>query len=264
MRYKTHWLMTAVLTSALFAGLYSANGADFLSSYDPPPKTLNGAVQIQAGRRVSNQFTLFPIGGATEYKIDQVILLFDTKTTDDDLAHISVTVNKEAIVNGSPQPDGLAVTFGNGPIIGEETVNNKKFKSVAFTDGGSLALPSSSTSQNYWLIVENKNSRGSVDWAKTSSNTPIFNADNSGSINPDTLNFVNGIGWQKPTGGNGNQIMLFALNAPEPSTYILGTIVAGVLALTARNPRFRRIHRRGENESDSEALANSAEAAQAV
>ena len=148
-------------------------------------------------------------------------------------------------------------------------IDNKRFLEVTYAIGTGVnqVFPPAETTEkvNYWLVISNASKTNKVGWAKTASDDPIFNTSGSASINPNTLNFTNGIGWQKPSPGDGNQIMLFSLvHAPEPSTYVLGTIVAGVLALTARNPRFRRIHGRGENEGDSEALANSAEAAQVV
>jgi len=232
-------LLTLLLTSV-------ATSADIsLSSYDPPPKTLNGYVQIQAGTKVSNQFTLFGTSPDYYYKIDQVTLLFDPTTPTTAFDKLSVSIYNEIVVGGNDQPGTSQVDYNKKPVIGSLlTLNNKEFLPVTFSDGVGFQFTATSAGTNYWLVVGNNNTGGHVSWAKTSSKDPIYNLQNTGSINPDTLNYTNGIGWQKPTGGDGNQIMLFAIAAPEPSTYVLGTMVAGVLAFTARHPRFRKMHQR--------------------
>ncbi|MFM7128795.1 MAG: hypothetical protein ACKO0V_05500 [bacterium] len=234
----------ATLLTMVWAGL--ATGADFsLSTFDPPPKTLNGFFEIQPGTMVSNQFTLFETAADKWYTIDKVTLLFDPTTPTTAFDKLSVSIYNEVIVGGTEQPGTSQVNYDKKVSVGSLiTLGNKEFRPVTFSDGTGYKFYATNDSRNYWLVVGNNNPSLKVGWAKTSSTDPIFNPEKTGAANPDTLNFSTGIGWQKPTGGDGNQIMLFAISAPEPSTYVLGTLVAGVLAFTARNPRFRKLHQR--------------------
>lgn len=265
MRLRNTMTITTHFAAICMATIISVTAADIdivVSSYDPAPKTLNGFVQVQPGTMVSNQFTFYPGLSPTDNSIDQIRVLFDADTSADLLTKVTVAIYAETMLNNTPQP-GSVVQVTN-PLNPSTTVDlvfneivktnmvmvkNKEFKEVTYQIAPGIynvfPPPETSLPVNYWLVMSNNNIEGKVSWAKTQDNDPIFNESNSASINPDTLNFTNGIGWQKPTGGDGNQIMLFALvHAPEPSTYVLGSIVAGFLAFTARHPRFRKIHQR--------------------
>lgn len=263
MRSPTSLPVITRLALIYLTSIVSAFGAEIVvSSYDPPPKTLNGFVEVQPGTMVSNQFTLYPGLSPSANSIDQIRVLFDKDTPDDLLSKVTVSIHYETMLNNTPQPDGVVQVTKPGPPpttidlvfnqIVENTeypLNNKMFKEVTYQIGAGIYQifppPETSLPVNYWLVMSNDNTKGKVSWAKTQDKDPIYNASKSASINPDTLNYTNGIGWQKPTGGDGNQIMLFSLvHAPEPSTYVLGSIVAGFLAFTARHPRFRKMHQR--------------------
>ena len=265
MRHRNILTFTTLLTVICMATLVSVAGADIdvvISSYDPPPKTLNGFVEVQPGTMVSNQFSLYPGLSPTANSIDQIKILFDKDTSADLLTKVTVSIHNETMLNNTPQPGNVVqvknplnpstnvdLVFNQIVQTSNIMVNNKEFKEVTYQIGaGNYQIfppPETSLPVNYWLVMSNDNTQGKVSWAKTQDKDPIYNASKSASINPDTLNYTNGIGWQKPTGGDGNQIMLFSLvHAPEPSTYVLGSIVAGFLAFTARHPRFRKMHQR--------------------
>lgn len=268
MRFNSILQMQAGLATILATVLSSVSGADIIiSSYDPAPDTLNGFVQIQPLTKVANQFTLFPGLSPTANSIDQIRILFSNDTTDDELANTTVAIYNEVVIGNTPQPDGVVqvqapppattpptmvdLVFNQIVETNEVTINSKVFKEVTYqiAPGIFQIFPPEETTEevNYWLVVSNNNSEKGVkvEWAKTSSQDPIYNETGSASINPNTLNFLGNPGTWQPIGGgggNGNQIMLFALvSAPEPSTYVLGSIVAGLLAMTARKPRFRKV-----------------------
>jgi hypothetical protein len=273
MRLNSILQMQAGLATVLATMLTSLSGADIvISSYDPPPDTLNGFVQIQPLTKVANQFTFFPNLSPTDNSIDQIRILFSSDTTSDELLNTEVAIYNENIIGNTPQPGSVVqvqapppattpptlvdLVFNQIVATSMVTIKNKNFLEVTYEIGPGIyqIFPPAETEEpvNYWLVVSNNNSEKGVkvEWAKTSSQDPIYNETGSASINPNTLNFQNNPDRWQPIGGgggDGNQIMLFALvNAPEPSTYVLGSIVAGVLAMTARKPRLRTVVQRNE------------------
>lgn len=246
-------LLTCALSVLMLTQISTVKGADiFVSSYEPPRSTLNGFVQIQGGTMVSNQFTLY--SGDLGY-IDGIRLLYDPSVTTAELLKMHVSINSEVVpLSGSPpQPGSSLISFSQQGIATPTTIMNKNFVEVTYvSDSPGFSLPTGSTPQNYWLVVTNENTDWKVGWGKTKSQDPIYNDANpslaSASINPNTLNYLNNPdGWQAigGGGGDGNQIMLFSLtHAPEPTTYILSVVAAGVLAFTSRKPRLRYLHRR--------------------
>lgn len=259
------WCLLAALTISQM-GLKAKAIDIVISSFEPAPTTENGFVQIQAGDKASNQFTLTNNLDPTGNSIDRIQILYDIDTPLSYLDKVKVSINKEVIVqSGSnlvPEP-GAIVQVPNppssGPLVnlvfdkivetGTVTLDNKDYLLVSYDLDGSPTqiFPPGPLSGpvNYWLVVSNENSDGNVSWAKTKTTDPIYNNANpllaSASISPNTLNFNQGA-WQHPGGGggDGNQIMLFALvHAPEPSTYVLGSVMTGVLAMVGRSKARR-------------------------
>lgn len=254
------WCFTVALWICQF-GLQTRAIDIVISSFDPAPKTENGFVQIKSGDKASNQFSLTNKLNPTGNSIDRIQILYDIDTPLSYLNKVKVSINEEVIVQSgsnlvsepgaivqvpNPPPGGPLVNLVFEEIVETSTVtlDNKDYLLVSYDLDGSPTqiFPPGPLSGlvNYWLVVSNENAEGKVSWAKTKSTVPIYNninpADASASINPNTLNYNNGA-WQHigGGGGDGNQIMLFALvHAPEPSTYVLGSIMTGVLGLVGR------------------------------
>lgn len=106
----------------------------------------------------------------------------------------------------------------------------------------------------YWLVVGSTDStlsgtgQNRVDWLKTNPQADVVGdgATILRDIEKSTQIWESGDSGQSWvvcwTPDQGNQMMRFAISTPEPSTYILGSIIAAVLAFTARSPRFRKLH----------------------
>ena len=259
---RTHSYQRWCLMAALWLCHFSSEirAVDIvISSFDPAPTTENGFVQIQHGDKASNQFTLTNNLDPKGNSIDRIQILYDIDTPLSYLNNVKVSINQEVMVqSGShlvpepgaivqvPNPPGPLVNLEFNKIVETSTVNldHKNYLMVSYDLDGSptrIFPPGPLSGQvNYWLVVSNNNTSGKVSWGKTKSTVPIYNNIDhslaSASINPNTLNYNNG-GWQHigGGGGDGNQVMLFALvHAPEPSTYVLGSIMAGVLGLIGR------------------------------
>lgn len=108
----------------------------------------------------------------------------------------------------------------------------------------------------YWLVVGSTDSslngtgQNRVDWLKTNPQSDVVGTGATilRDIEKSTQIWQsgdNGQTWQVCwTPDQGNQMMRFAIATPEPSTYVLGTIVAAILAFTARKPHFRALQQR--------------------
>ncbi|MFM7593009.1 MAG: choice-of-anchor R domain-containing protein [Isosphaeraceae bacterium] len=133
--------------------------------------------------------------------------------------------------------------FQSQPVL-RDGVQTALFKS---TNSGLQAAPNT----KYWLVVGGMpNLVGNASWLGRYTNSEIIGL--NAKILPDTETGCNivitnngGQSWQGCWVPNPNCKMFeFALSAPEPSTYVFGPIVTALLALTARNPRLRALHRR--------------------
>ena len=214
------------------------------------PQGYNGYDNIKPGDWDANQFTIID---PQLTSVDQIQLLLDPSTTDDQLSHTTVAIYTE-----NPtliEPDTIVTGAGNIPLIFTQillpttTLDDRMLVKFNLQTPGIFppagGLPN--TPINYWIVVENTykpDEAGAQDlkWAKTSNQNVIYNDAKSASINPVQLAYLNPPGkWQHPEPGQGNQIMAFALvHAPEPSTYVLGSIMAGVLAMIGRNKAGQR------------------------
>ncbi len=141
--------------------------------------------------------------------------------------------------------------FQSQPVL-RDGVFTAEFKSP---NPGLQAAPNS----RFWLVVGGTpNLVGSAAWLGryTSNEVVGLNA----KILPESEKGFNmmvtgdgGQSWEGCWVPNSNCKMFeFALAAPEPSTYVFGTIVTAFLALTARNPRLRALHRRKPPEADTD------------
>lgn len=247
-------ILSGALTLCLWTQMNSANGLEVLvTSIPTSPAATNGFVQILPGQSLANQFSVFSSpGNPTVSIVDAVQMLFDPNATASQLANIHISLNSEVIPSGggSPQPGPVLqvaspsqmfnmvnLTFSQVGSPVPVSIQGKNFLQVTyFSSPTSFQFPATPHT-NYWLVVKNDNLSSNVGWAKSNAASPIYNPSSTASINPNTMNYANSTdGWVKS--GLGNQIASFALiNAPEPSTYILGTIAAGTLAFLARRPR---------------------------
>lgn len=123
------------------------------------------------------------------------------------------------------------------------------------SNSGLLLAPNT----KYWLVVGGtSNLAGNAAWLGRNTNSEIIGL--NAKILPESQ-----IGYNMMPSGNGGQswqgcwvpnsnckMFEFAITAPEPSTYVFGTIVSAFLALTARNPRLRALHRRNPAEISPE------------
>lgn len=244
-----------------------ARSADVIvvSSYDPliPTVHLNGFVDIQPkGNKVANQFTLYPGIDPLNNSIDQIKILYKSDTTDAELTNMKVSINYETgtpgepgsvvqVTNPSPPPATVDLIFDQLGSPTALTLDGHSYLEVTYALGSGIYQvfppPATSLPVNYWLVVENANTKkkDQVAWGSAYTNAPIYNDSLSASINPNVKETDKWGNWCQIDTSlcSGDPVMLFSLvHAPEPSTYILGTIVAAVLALTSRNPRFRKIH----------------------
>lgn len=247
-------ILSCALTLCFWSQMNSANGLEVLvSSYSPTPASTNGFVQILPGQSLANQFSIFSSpGNPTVSIVDAVQLLFDPNVTASQLLNMHISLNSEVIPSGggSPQPGPVLqvaspsqmfnmvdLTFSQVGSPVPVTIQGKTFQQVTYISSPTgFQFPATSRT-NYWLVVKNDNLSSNVGWAKSNASSPIYNPSSTASISPNTMSYANSTdGWVKA--GLGNQLMLFSLiNAPEPSTYILGTIAAGTLAFLARRPR---------------------------
>ena len=153
----------------------------------------------------------------------------------------------------------------NGGMVGQTVMDTFAFASQpVMKDGVATALYQSTNSgaqlpanSKYWLVVA-----GTANLATSASWLGRYAASEIPGLNANILPDVD-VGYNMMFTNNGGQtwqgcwvslpnckMMEFSINAPEPSTYVLGTIITVVLALTARNPRRRAmLHRSTESES---------------
>jgi len=160
----------------------------------------------------------------------------------------------------SRSPDLLVRIYNdNAGQVGNTLLESFVFQSQpVLRDGVATALFKSNNSglqaapnTKYWLVVGGTpNLAGNAAWLGRYTNSEIIGL--NAKILPESQT-----GYNMMTSGNGGQswqgcwvpdsnckMFEFALSAPEPSTYVFGAIVTAFLALTARSPRLRAIHRR--------------------
>ena len=185
-------------------------------------------------------------------KLDQVYLRLATNDMNK-AANLTVRIyNDNGGTVGQTLLDTLA--FSSQPVT-KDGVATANFKS---TNSGAQ-LPANS---KYWLVVAGTaNLTTSASWLGRYTSNEI--AGLNANIMPDVdvgnnMMFTNngGQSWQGCWVSLPNcKMMEFAITAPEPSTYIFGTIITVVLAITARNPRRRAMHHRS-TEMESTALTD--------
>lgn len=204
-----------------------------------PTTTFNGSNNVQPGGDMeANRFQILTGNPAPIRRLD---LLFDMNTTEAGLQGLVVSIWSDSGTTDSHPQAQLGTTFDYLP---NTSFNDGVHRFASFY---STPIPQTSTftfpgSGLYWIVVGPASEK--VTWAKTTSTTTIYNSlvPPTAAVDPFQLQFNSSANkWQSPGGGQGNQIMAFSLvHAPEPSTYLLGLIVAGALVLTMRFKGYRK------------------------
>lgn len=225
-----------ILCAVLYNGRIHAQTQDpvpvDISTFGPTT-TFNGSNNIQPGGDLeANRIQILTGNPAPIRRID---LLFDMSTTETGLQGLVVSIWSDS---GTAESYPLAPIGNTFDYLPNTSFNNGVHRFASFY---SNPTPQTSTftfpgAGNYWIVVGPSTEK--VNWAKTSSTTSITNSivPPSAAVDPIQLQYsASSNKWQGPSGGQGNQIMALGLSTvPEPSTYVLGLIVAGVLAMSAR------------------------------
>lgn len=191
-----------------------------------PTTTWNGNSQINPdGEMEANQFAT--LGTEPLVAVDRIQVVFDITSPINGIKGVLAMIYSNT-TDGSNEPNTVLDTYLFDP---SSTIMDDGSHQIATYKNSGLTLVPGTT---YWLVLSSPVDQ--VGWAKTSSTSPIFNDNNTAVANPDMLNYLTGAGkWQKPDGGQGNQIMGYALvSAPEPSTYVFGLITSSALVLLGR------------------------------
>lgn len=194
--------------------------------------TYNGSNIIQpGGDKDANQFEILT---ATPKPFDRIDLVFDLSTTENGLVGLTVSIWSDS---GTPtnQPQAqLGSTFVYTP---NTATTDSQHKFARFTSSTPFNNFYTTGPGKYWLVLGPTTEK--VQWAKTTSNTQIVNSLGSAAVNPFQLQYNSSSNkWQSPGGGQGNQIMAFAIHSvPEPATYLLGLVAMMVLAAVSRRRR---------------------------
>lgn len=198
-----------------------------------PTTTWNGNSQINTGGDMeANQFAT--LGSNPLAPIDRINIVFDINSTDAAIQGVHAMIYSNT-TDGSNEPYLKLVDYTFDPA--STIVNDGSHKFGSFKNGGFTLLAQTT----YWIVLSSPIAQ--VGWAKTASTSPIYNDNNTAVANPVMLNYLTSAGkWQKPEGGQGNQIMGYALvTAPEPSTYAFSFITASALIFLGRNRRKQAV-----------------------
>lgn len=234
-RFPILKLIGALIISAVFHQATSQAQVPVDISTFGPTTSFNGSNNIQPGGDLdANRIEILTAIPAPIRRID---LLFDMSTTETGLRGLVVSIwSDSGTADSHPQAQiGTAFDYRANTSFNDGVHKFASFYSNLDQDpvNNPFTFPGAG---KYWIVLGPATEK--VSWAKTTSSTTIFNTliPPSAAVDPNQLQYnASANKWQTPGGGQGNQIMALGLSTvPEPSTYMLGLIVAGVLALTAR------------------------------
>ncbi len=226
--------LAIALTFSQFGSVTRAADVVDVSSL-PPNIPADPFHDIKLDSWYANAFTINSASG----KFSTIFLALDPSDNPpppsiDKAASLDVNVyasNPDGSVNYTPM--GFRGEFLYNPVVGPYpgTVANAPY-SLKHVSNQDLEL----SAGKYWIVVSangNLASNDSVSWLKKNQNTNVNGS--YASILPDIrqYNVTNG-SWSEVQ--SGSQMMRFAINnpVPEPSTYVLGAVMAGVLAFVNR------------------------------
>lgn len=176
-----------------------------------------------AGNWAASQFQVGPDSPLSS--INQIILALEPSgsgTTN--LSLLSVSIYSD--LAGLP---GVELTPGSGEFVNPGTLSVPG--NVTFSRLIPFTLQSNTT---YWVVLESTAGSTLADsarWSYSEDPGSLSVMGTNGQINSVTASSFNSGGTWNP---NTNQFYRFAIHAPEPSTYVLGSVATGVMAFAAR------------------------------